>query len=271
MKRLIVWCLLTAPMWFIDLVRMACSVFRLREYRGWFGAYEGGFDTCWIALVERRKDLQRTLCYLLALLTPPCQLRLYFDSLSQDESLHSLRRAMFVRSRHFPIREVCPPSDSPKDALVRWIRWHSKWSYLYHSNETGTRPPQERLKEFLRDNGAPHLTSGDLVNVIVTERVPTSLMEELVRDCWQRFHKHPLDSFCPDDHLIRLLGFLKDQTYPGFTTLREQCVLIAFARSQILENVHHVEALQRVASEANPYRAVDVRKMLTDGAPVSKT
>ena len=71
MKKLVVWCLLTVTMWFVDLVRMCCSVFKLRDYKGWFGAHEGGFDTCWIALIVRREDLQRTLCYLLALLTPP--------------------------------------------------------------------------------------------------------------------------------------------------------------------------------------------------------
>lgn len=269
MKKLAVWCLLTVIMWGVNIVRMCCSVFKLRDYKGWFGAYEGGCCTCWIALVERRKDLRNTLCYLLALLTPPNQLRLYFDSLSDNESLHSFRRAMFVRSRHFPIDELCPSSDSRLGALRRWIKWHSKLAYLYHSDRHGTTPPTMRLKEYLGCQRFPDVAVADLFELMQTNRIPVFLSEVIIAECLSRLERD-IQMGLGNHALAEFLIFTSESEWVGWNALKERCLLIAMARIEAGRGSDEEnEKLTHAVRVANPFRAttskvVDIPKVLTD-------
>lgn len=210
---------------------------------------------------------------------PHVKLRLLMDIPEQcyDTSattLNSLREYAWLRSLQFPIRSLGNGHDSAKEALVMWLRWQN--TYLaYYANRYGIGPNRQdlattRLQEFLDQNISPHFMLQELIEVMISERVPQFLMEVLVKDCLARLRQHPLDSVCPDDHLTKLLTFLADSSWTGFDELRRECVLIALACAQILGHAHHVEALLSAAGEANPYRKPDLEKMLAGvGATVS--
>ncbi|MEN9613837.1 MAG: hypothetical protein RLZZ347_144 [Candidatus Parcubacteria bacterium] len=190
-------------------------------------------------------------------------------SFGTGDSLNKLRECAWRRSLEFPIRSLGSIHDSAKDHLVVWLKWQGTFLGCNRKGLDDMHLATTRLQEFLDENIAPRFMLQELIEVMISERVPQFLMAVLIKDCLERLRQHPLDSVCPDDQLTKLLEFLADNTWDGFDELRRECVLIAHAREAILEQVSHVEKLLAAASKANPYKQLHLERMLMGvGVPV---
>jgi hypothetical protein len=204
---------------------------------------------------------------------PHNKLRLFIDLPEQGlcvsaTAIDSLREHAWLRSLQFPIRSLVSMHDSAKDGLIIWLRWQNRYLTYYGVGTTRPNLAIARLQEFLDQNFSPHFMLQELIEVMISERVPQFLMAVLVKDCLERLRQHPMDSVCPDDCLTKLLEFLADNTWNGFDELRRECVLIAHARIAILEQAPHVEKLLAVASDANPWKKFNLKGILGGAGPL---